>query len=351
MVDWTLARQVARFAARDDDGVQLGTDLPALARELEQPVAAHVGLGDESAPAPPAEVVGRAEWAEANLDSLARMLAPVSDRLERRLGAAGPFAGALRLGAGITLAAEVGLVTGYMAQRVLGQYELSLLAPEIAPRLLFVAPNLDRAVVDLGVDRVGFLRWVTIHELVHARQFQGVPWLAGHLGGMLREYLATADVRIDRGAAGGLPRMPNPGQLVERFREGGLAALVQSPEQRALLDRVQAAMALVEGHAEHVMDALAPALVPGYEPMRAAMDRRRAGRSAPERILQRLLGLDLKLRQYERGKAFCDAVVAVGGLELLNRAWEGPRALPTLAELDAPAAWIARASAAGLSPG
>jgi len=163
---------------------------------------------------------------------------------------------------------------------------------------------------------------------------------------MLREYLATADVRIDRGAAGGLPTMPNPGQLVERFREGGLAALVASHEQRALLDRLQAAMALVEGHAEHVMDALAPELVPGYEPMREAMDRRRAGRSAPERILARLLGLDLKLRQYERGKAFCDAVVAEGGLELLNRAWEGPEALPTLAELDAPAAWISRAPAA-----
>ncbi len=346
MVDWSLARQVARFAARDDDDVQLGVDIPALALELEAPVAAHVGLGEPARPAPPAEVVGRVEWAETNLDSLAQMLEPVQARLERRLDAAGPFAGALRLATGVTLAAEVGLVTGYMAQRVLGQYELSLLAPEIAPRLLFVAPNLDRAVVDLGVDRVGFLRWVTIHELVHARQFQCVPWLAGHLAGMLREYLATVDVRIDRGAAGGLPSMPDPGRLVERFREGGLAALVQSREQRALLDRVQATMALVEGHAEHVMDALAPELVPGYEPMRAAMDRRRAGRSAPERILQRLLGLDLKLRQYERGKAFCDAVVDVGGLELLNRAWDGPHALPSLAELDAPAAWIARAPAA-----
>jgi coenzyme F420 biosynthesis associated uncharacterized protein len=348
MVDWTLARQVARFAApRSDELPDLGLDLAALARELEGPVIEHAALGaGDPPPAPPVELLSRAQWAEANLDTLSGMLDPVATRLDDRLGAAGPFAGALRLGAGVTLAAEVGLVTGYMSQRVLGQYELSLLAPSTEPRLLLVAPNLDSAIVDLGVDREGFLRWVTIHELVHALQFGGVPWLREHLGGLMREYLSSVDVRIDRGAAGGLPSMPNPGQLVERFREGGLAALVQSSGQRAVLDRIQATMALVEGHAEHVMDALAPELVPGYEGMRVAMDARRNSRSAPERALQKLLGLDLKLRQYEIGKAFCDAVVAEGGLELLNRAWQSPESLPVLAELESPGAWIARAPAA-----
>jgi len=129
---------------------------------------------------------------------------------------------------------------------------------------------------------------------------------------------------------------------VERFREGGLAALVQSEEQRGLLERMQATMAVVEGHAEHVMDALAPELLPAHEGLREAMDRRRTQRSAPERILQRLLGMDLKLRQYERGKRFCDAVAAEGGIELLNRVWASPEALPTASELDHPQAWIAR---------
>ena len=97
-------------------------------------------------------------------------------------------------------------------------------------------------------------------------------------------------------------------------------------------------MAVVEGHAEHVMDALAPELVPEHEGLREAMDRRRASRSAPERILVRLLGMDMKMRQYELGKAFCDAVVAEGGIELLNRVWDGPRGAPDLAELDDPEA-------------
>jgi coenzyme F420 biosynthesis associated uncharacterized protein len=345
VVDWGVARQIARFAARSDGVPDLGLDLTKLARELVDPVAAHVQL-TPAQPVPDAEVVDRAQWADANLASLSSLLEPVAERLSSRFDGAGPFSGALRMGAGVTLAAEVGLVTGYLSQRVLGQYELSLLGGEAPPRLLLVAPNLARAVTDLKVDRESFLRWVTVHELVHALQFGSVPWLRGHLGDLLRQYLETVDVRIERGAAGGLPTLPDPGELVERFREGGLAALVQTGEQRLIFERMQAAMAVVEGHAEHAMDALAPELVPRHAGLRAAMTRRRRSRSAPERVLMRLLGMDAKMRQYELGKSFCDAVVAEGGIELLNNVWSDPRALPTLEELERPASWIARAPAA-----
>lgn len=341
MVDWSLARQIARLAARSDDVPELGLDLPAYTREIEERVSAHTRLTPVE-PVPRAEVLGRASWAEANVRALASLLDPVAERLDERMAFAGPFAGALRLGAGATLAAEVGLVTGYMSQRVLGQYELSLLSAEQPARLLFVSPNLDSAAAELGVDRDSFLRWVAIHELVHALQFSGVPWLRGHLGELLRRFLATADVRIDRGAAGGLPSVPNPSVLVSRFREGGLAAIVQTRAQRRLLASIQATMAMVEGHAEHVMDALAPELVPEHEGLRAAMSRRRGSRSGPERVLQSLLGMDLKLRQYELGKSFCDAVVAEGGIDLLNEAWASAESLPSLPELDSPQSWIAR---------
>jgi coenzyme F420 biosynthesis associated uncharacterized protein len=351
MVDWSLARQVARFAARSDDVPDLGLDLAAFTRSIEPTVIEHAGLrpgGD----LPAGEVVGRATWSDANLNSLASLIDPVGDRLEERLTRAGPFASALKLGAGVTLAAEVGLVTGYMSQRVLGQYELALLQPDLPPRLLFVASNLERAVAELDVDRESFFRWVAIHELTHALQFGAVIWLREHLGALLHSYLDTVEVRIERGSAGGLPSLPNPTEFVERFREGGLAALVQTGEQRAIVERMQAAMAMIEGHAEHVMDALAPALVPEHEGLREAMSRRRASRSAPERILQRLFGMDMKLRQYELGKSFCDAVVVQGGIETLNRAWASPESLPTLQEIELPASWIERtapAPAASLS--
>ena len=276
------------------------------------------------------------------MTTLASLLDPVADRLGTRLGSAGPLAGPLRGAASATVAAEAGLVLGYMSQRVLGQYELSLLQPEAPPRLLFVGPNLLKAVREMDVERESFLRWVALHEVTHVIQFGAVPWLRGYLGELLEQYLATVDIRIERGAAGGLPSMPDPARIVEAFREGGLMALVQSREQRRLMNRVQAAMALVEGYSEHVMDAVGARILPAHEPLREAMDRRRSSRSAPERALQRLLGLDLKMRQYELGKRFCDAVVAAEGLERLNRAWDAPAELPTLSELERPRTWLER---------
>ena len=341
MLDRSLARQIARLAAGADSGEPLPGDIQHWSARAEDEVRRFTGL----VPAhdlPDPEPVLREEWAEANVEALAELLAPVGERLEQRLVSAGPLAGPLRVAAQATLAAEVGLVVGFLATRVLGQYDLSLLGHERAPRLLFVSANIAGAAREMDVDGESFLAWIALHEVTHAFQFAGMPWLRGHLGGLLEDYLETVDVRIRRGSAGGLPSMPDPARLVDAFREGGLAALVQTHEQRAIMDRVQAAMAVVEGYSEHVMDALGVDVVPDYPGLREAMERRRRSRSAPERILFRLLGLDMKMRQYELGRRFCAAVVEQAGMEALNQVWSAPEALPTLSELEAPAAWLAR---------
>jgi len=345
MVDWSLARQIARLAAGSEGPAPTAGDLSAQVDDALGAVSRYTGL-TLSGQAPAPEIVDRAGWAEINLESLARLLDPVAGRLDRRLGFAGPLAGALRLGADATLAAEAGLVMGYVSQRVLGQYELALLAPDVPPRLLFVTPNLEKAAADMAVDRESFEGWVAAHEVTHVVQFGAVPWLREHLGELVHEYMDTVDVRIGRGNAGALPRLPNPRKLVERFTEGGLAALVQTRTQRRLMSRLQATMAVIEGYSEHVMDAVAPGLVAEHEGLRDAMERRRGSRSAPERVLSRLLGLDMKMRQYEEGRRFCDAVVAEHGIEGLNRVWEGPDSLPNLTELRRPAAWSARVAEA-----
>jgi coenzyme F420 biosynthesis associated uncharacterized protein len=346
MVDWSIARTIAKLAAGGDGPATSGIDVVAHCAEMEPQVLDYTGLELERE-RPPAELLTRAAWTETNLESLAHMLDPVAARLEDRLGFAGPLAGALRLGASATLAAEVGLVTGYLSHRVLGQYDVSLLGGDVPPRLLFVGQNLDKAVADLDVDAAAFGRWVCAHELTHVHQFGGVPWLRGHLSGLLREYLTTLELRIEHGSAGGMPSIPDPAKIVEAFREGGLAALVQSEEQQALMDRIQAAMAVIEGYSEHVMDVIGERAIPGHERLREAMDRRRRNRSAPARVIERLLGFDVKLRQYELGKRFADAVVAEAGIEGLNRVWSDAAALPTLAELDRPGDWVARTGSDG----
>jgi coenzyme F420 biosynthesis associated uncharacterized protein len=342
MVDWTLARQIARFAAGSTPGPKLeAPDFPARVAATQGRLSEYTGL-TPTEPIPPAETVSRGDWAEVNVDSMATMLGPVTDKLGGRLTGTGPFAGPLRIATGAAVAAEIGLVLGYMSQRVLGQYELSLLEPDRPARLLFVEPNLAKAIDDLDVDSDSFLSWIVLHELTHVLQFSGVPWLRGYLGALMREYLATVEVRLGRGAGGGLPSLPNPSKLIESFREGGLIALVQTREQRLIMDRVQATMSVIEGYSEHVMDAVGESVLPSYAGLRDSMERRRRSRSAPERVLQRLLGFEMKMRQYEQGKQFCDAVVDGHGIATLNRVWESPDALPTPSELRSPDAWVGR---------
>jgi coenzyme F420 biosynthesis associated uncharacterized protein len=343
MIDWGLAGQVARGLA----GLQPSGDpapfegVGAPSAESERLVSAYTGLVP-AATLPTAEAVSREVWIEANLGSLRGVLDPAVERLAGRMGPVGAAAGAI-------LALEAGAISGFLAGRVLGQYEFPVLDPVAAPRLLFVAPNLAHAASTLEADPPELLRWVALHETTHALQFGGVPWLREHLAGMVGELLGSLD--LDPRAILRLPDASDLRALLDAVREGGLAGLAIGPERRAVMERAQAFMALLEGYAEHVMDAVGAEVIPDLPRLRSALERRRHERTGLLRLLERLIGFDLKLRQYEQGKAFCDAVVERGGIAALNRAWAGPDALPAPAELADPAAWIARTEQLGLDHG
>jgi putative hydrolase len=164
---------------------------------------------------------------------------------------------------------------------------------------------------------------------------------------MLKELLDGLQVTISGrpSIAGRRPRLPDPTELrdlLERARRGELLRLTLGEERWQLVERMQAAMSLIEGHAEHTMDAVGSEVLPTLPRLRTAMNRRRESRGLPWRVLERLLGLELKMRQYEVGRRFCDAVVSDGGPPALARVWSGPETLPTTAELQEPALWIDR---------
>jgi coenzyme F420 biosynthesis associated uncharacterized protein len=338
MIDWRLAGGLARTVSGGDARIDLAagvTDAGAASREL---VVGYTGLaaGEQL---PDLEAVTRGEWVELNLAGFKRLMGPLEDGLDQRIGG---IAGPLRSAAGVLLGAEVGLLTGYLSQRVLGQYDVALLEPAVDPRLVLVAPNLREAATRLDVAEEDLVRWVALHETTHAVQFAGVPWLRDRLGGLISGLVAAADVKVDLRAALRMPTGDDLKAWVGAVREGGLVALVAKPEQREALDQIQATMALVEGYAEHVMDAVGEELLPDVANLRAALERRRDERSVMDKLLQRLIGLDLKLRQYREGKAFCDAVVEREGIARLNEAWASPEAAPTVAEIRDPVAWLER---------
>jgi coenzyme F420 biosynthesis associated uncharacterized protein len=297
---------------------------------------------------PQPELIDRAEWARIGL----RTLRELSDELEHRvadgLSLPGPLGGLARSLAGAAAGAEAGVAVGYGARKVLGQYDVPLVPTERLPRLVFVGPNLAAAHLQLGEDPGLFLRWIAIHESTHSIQFASVPWLRDHLGALLEQLIASASARLDLGSLGQLGRRllrTDPRAAIRKVLRGDLARVLAGPEQGRTLDHLQAAMSVIEGHAEHVMDAAAGRLDPGYARLRERLDARRARRSGLGEVILRILGLELKLRQYTLGKAFCDSVVGEAGIEGLNQVWRAPEALPTLAELERPEHWLRRVRA------
>ncbi len=356
LVDWRLSERAAALVISglppiaglgqtpptSACGYNTGEVDAACQRAISQ-VSEYSGLGVVDSP-PRAELVDRREWASNTLAALAQAAQPLEQRLARDLSLPGPLAALSHRVVGGAAGAEAGLAVGYAAKHVLGQYDFALFGPPRPARLLFVAENMEDARQRLGGDHDTFLRWVALHETTHVVQFERVEWLSAHMRTLVRELISAAAERIDSSSVSALAKrfVREPGELVRALMRGELARLLADPEQADRFDRLQATMAVIEGHAEHVMDACAADLGPDLAELRRKLDQRRQQRSGLSAVLARLLGLEAKLRQYELGKRFCDGVAAAGGRESLGLVWRSPADLPSLEELEDPAGWLAR---------
>lgn len=337
-VDWGLARAVAR---------RVGGSGPTIGREGARAAVEELRLGAERAvdvvrdltglhadATPDAvRVVDRTRWVDANAASFATLLEPLTQRLRRdtTVGAVGSR----------VAGAEIGAALGFLSSRVLGQYEL-FTAPDTEPKLLLVAPNIVDVEQRLGVNGSDFRLWVCLHEETHRVQFTAVPWL----GPWLREQILSS---LDGLAA-------EPGDLGKRLQQvfaaviGALRGLdvvkaleeSMSDDDRELLGRLTAVMSLLEGHADVMMDAVGPDVIPTVDVLRLRMSERRANPKATEAFVRRLLGMEAKLAQYRDGAAFVRAIVDDVGMDGFNQIWQSPDHLPTRDELHAPERWIAR---------
>lgn len=349
-VDWRRAAAVADFvAARAGASAgDLGPNLVAICEESAGLVCEYARL-EPRTPLATAELVERPAWVRANLDGLGSVIErPLSAYAEKASGGA-LGSGISRIG-GFLLAVEMGGLLGYLSTRVLAQYYMVLGSKKPGAdkpaRLLFVRPNLVATQHKLGVQTHEFLRWITFHEVTHAVQFSACTWLNAELDRLIDEYVKRLTEHVDQLKGSRLAQsLRDPRAFIERLRSGSLSELLVTPEERVLISRAQAIMSLIEGHAEHVMHVLGKRELKSYGRL-ARMSAERRRRSAPERLLQRLLGLELKIRQYEQGRRFVDAVVRKNGIETLNLAWQKPENLPSLDEIGRPQSWLKRVQAA-----
>ncbi|MCD2108125.1 MAG: zinc-dependent metalloprotease [Rhodococcus sp. (in: high G+C Gram-positive bacteria)] len=336
-VDWSLAAKAGIKLARGGPAMSRYTaetatsELAEASKRAELPVREVTGLAD-GLPVPAADVLDRAGWITAASRSMAHLTGADPD-------------GSGNLIVGKPAGLQAGAMLAYLSSAILGQYD-----PFTGEHgtLLLVTPNIVSVERSLRLNPSDFRLWVCLHEVTHRVQFSSSPWLADYMKESVETLGATVDESMTDvvGRLAAELRSRKEPDSSDGATAGGIIGLLrasQAEPQRDALDRMLVLGTLLEGHADHVMDAVGPAVVPSVATIRAAFDKRRQRKSNPvQRIIKMLLGMDAKMAQYVRGKAFVDAVVLKVGMEQFNTIWTGPETLPLLDEIDNPDAWVKR---------
>ncbi|OBK12769.1 zinc-dependent metalloprotease [Mycobacterium asiaticum] len=340
-VDWGFAATVGEKLARggpvtsDYTHRQVVEELMRAAEQAEPPVRDVTGLMT-AGPVPPARVVNRPEWIRAAAQSMRAM----TNGSEKPRGFI----------TGRLTGAQTGAVLAFVSSGILGQYDpfnpSGGGSDERAGTLLLVYPNVIAVERQLKVSPSDFRLWVCLHEVTHRVQFTANPWIADYMSSSLG--LLTQEPAEDiREVAGRLAEyVRSRGNASDEASATGILGLmraVQSEPQRKALDQLLVLGTLLEGHAEHVMDAVGPMVVPSVATIRRRFDERRQRKQPPlARLVRALLGVEAKLSQYTRGKVFVDQVVQRVGMKRFNTVWTSPETLPLPIEIDQPQRWIDR---------
>jgi len=344
-VDWDFAQKVAAKVANRDNFAGsyhyevLRRDFASMTAQAEDLVSIETGL-ESSEGAARARVADRPMWIRANVASFQRMMKPLSEKLG--LEEVEGFKGNVTKKVGAT---QIGVVLGWMATRVLGQYDLLITEdenPEGQDIVYYVGPNVLGIEEKFGFDPQQFRLWLALHECTHRAQFTGVPWLRDHFLSLVNQTLDNVD--------------PDPGRLMDvakdvmearkqgedRLADGGLPMLFATEEQKLVLDQVMGMMSLLEGHGDITMDRAGEALLPDAPRMASKLRERRESSTGITKVMMKLLGIEAKMNQYALGEGFIEEIEREGGREMINVAWSGAEFLPSMDEIRNPTLWLER---------
>ena len=338
-VNWKLAGEISRHLAGDVEPIEpwLAEEYRDLTRLAQMKIAEETPL--DVGEAIDAQPVDRASWASLNLQSFRYLVEPLAEKLGAS-GAGSPLEGMMVPLGPALLGAQMGIMTGFLSHRILGQFDIGLPAAE-AGDLYLVVPNIEAFASENRLDARQVRLWVALHEVTHQAEFAR-PWVRPAFVGLIARYLDGLELD-PTSLTEKLGSFSDPEQFESVMSDpAGLAGLITTPEQRPILEAIQAFMAIVEGYADYLMDRAATKMLPDLARMREAMDRRRAEPSQGEQIINRMLGLELKQEQYRLGAEFCSEVARRWGEDALETLWAEAGSFPTLAELQDPVAWAAR---------
>jgi putative hydrolase len=242
----------------------------------------------------------------------------------------------------LLLGAQAGSMVGHLATRAMGQYDMPMPAPS-TDELLAVPSVVDGFAVEWGLAPDDVRMFVCLRDVVHHAVLS-----RSHVDSALRRHLvayagafrAPLDAIEDRL---GNVDLSDPMSFQQSLGDPeALLGEMQTDEQRQLLVPFRAFLAALAGYTDYVADKVGRRLVGSYGLVSEAFRRRRLEDGPGQRVLGKLLGVELDQAVVEKGHDFVAGVVERAGEGALGRLWESAATLPTPAEVDAPGLWLAR---------
>ncbi len=273
----------------------------------------------------------------------------VPPELQAMLAGAGPLQGVMEQVGGFVFGTQVGQALGALAGEVLSAAEIGLpLSPD--GRAALVPLNIAAFSEGLEVPAEEARLYLALRETAHQRLFAHVPWLRSHLFDAVGAYARGIEVdpgAIDRavGAMGSVD--PSDPESLQRALGEGVFDAEPTPSQQAALNRLETALALVEGWVDAVVDAAAAGTLPSAAALRETVRRRRASGGPAEQTFATLVGLQLRPRRLRDAAALWAELATARGVEGRDALWAHPDLLPGPDDLDDPAGFVARTAPGG----
>ena len=299
----------------------------------------------------------RAEWVVGTTEVWKILVEPIAESSVQALSGAlpeearemsGPLLGIIGKAVGGMLAGQIGSGLGALASEVLSVSDIGL--PLAAPgRGAIVTANLDAFAADLDVSADDVLLYVALREAAHQRLFAHVPWLRDYLIGAVTDYARGIEINAEGIQSRIEEQMrgidPSNLEAMQELMEGGMFELERSPAQEAALQRLEVALALVEGWVDDVVGQATVERMPTAAKLQETFRRRRAAGGPAEQTFATLVGLELRPRRLRDASTLWGSLRTRQGTEARDGVWMHPDLLPTPADLDDPLGFREDASA------
>ncbi|MDR1449337.1 MAG: zinc-dependent metalloprotease [Propionibacteriaceae bacterium] len=365
-VTWTAAKQAARtqIASLGPDPVPDGRKTREIADAVhlvELWLDAHTAF--PSLALPPA-AWSRAEWIEQTLPAWQTMIEPVistiaqgletamADRL-RQPDAVPELAQfqqflqpVLRQAADSMFGARLGKELGRIATETVTATDLGF--PLLAkPQVAVLPTNLAAFADGLSLEEGDILLYHSIREAARQRLFAEVSWIGPQITALVQHY--AREIRIDPEALSAAIEESVPHEItretVDRFEVEVNTFIFEpgkTPEQVAILERLETALALLEGWVDDVAVQATASWMPSAGAVAEMIRRRRVTNSPAAAVFSTLLGLNVRPKLFREAQVFWAQLRAARGPAGRDETWRHPDDLPTAAELADPAAFLAR---------